>query len=365
MWTVVSSDYVIHFEAESYLAVLRSQEDASVNTERTYAGRVALYLSYCHDFGISWAAPTLNELARLLHWLIDEPLPPKGRTVPAEPRHRDKRTANAIINTICQFLRHCSMHGWVSADLVAQLSEPKFLHHLPRGFDPGEDGQYRTVRSQKIKFKVAVPGFEYLTDEEIVQVLSCTTHARDRLLVTLLAETGIRIGEALGLRREDMHLLANSRMLDCKVAGPHIHVRRRQNANGALSKARMPRWLPVTQELAGLYAEYQWERDAVSRADACDMVFVNLFHVPLGEPMKYPSTYELFKRLAKRAGFVARPHMFRHSAATRWIRQGRRRDVVQDLLGHVSPQSMDQYIHASDQEKRDAVEAVTNLRNSK
>jgi len=40
------------------------------------------------------------------------------------------------------------------------------------------------------------------------------------------------------------------------------------------------------------------------------------------------------------------------------LRSGVARDVVQTLLGHVSPSSMDPYLHASDQEKRDAVERV-------
>jgi integrase len=53
--------------------------------------------------------------------------------------------------------------------------------------------------------------------------------------------------------------------------------------------------------------------------------------------------------------------MFRHSAITRWRREGRPDHVIMDMAGHVSRQSMDQYIHASDQEKRDAVHRVESL----
>jgi integrase len=95
------------------------------------------------------------------------------------------------------------------------------------------------------------------------------------------------------------------------------------------------------------------------------MVFVNLFRSPVGEPMKYPSTYELFKRLAKRAGFRARPHMLRHSAITRWVRSGMDRDVAQDLAGHASQSSMDPYTHATDQDKRDAVNMVAAKRKAR
>ncbi|MEN8654838.1 tyrosine-type recombinase/integrase [Streptomyces sp. 21So2-11] len=362
MWVVVSADYELHKEASGYLAALRDQEDASVNTERTYAGRIALYLSYCVDAGVDWAAPTMRQLAAFLRWLVDEPLPPKGRRASAvEPRFRRKSTANAIVTTVCQFLRYGALTGRVAADVVALLSEPKTLHFLPAGLPRGEGRQPVTMNVKTIKFKVAIPGFEYLTDDEIRQVLDHTRHARDRFLITLLSVTGIRIGEALGLRREDMHLLPNSTLLGCRVPGPHIHIQRRQNANGALAKSRHPRWIPVGEDVGGLYADFQWERDSVPEAADCDMVFVNLFAAPLGQPMKYASTYELFKRLANKAGLTAHPHMLRHSALTRWVREGTRRDVIQKLAGHQSPHSQIRYHHASDQEMRAAVTLVAEI----
>lgn len=362
IWVVVNSTYELHTPSSAYLTSLRNQEDASINTERVYAGRVALYLSYCMDHGVDWTAPTMRQLGAFLQWLVDEPLPARGHKAPAEPRHRLKKTANDILTTVCQFLRFCAAAlDLVSPDLVALLSQPKQLRYVP-GHDAGEDGQYATVQVKTIRFKVSVPGFEYLTDEQVRRLLDGAVHARDRFLLVLLAVTGIRIGEALGLRREDMHLLANSQSLGCRVEGAHVHIRRRQNSNGALSKARRPRWIPVGDDLAGHYAEYQWERERVPAATDCDMVFVNLFNGPLGQAMKYPSTYELFVRLAKKAGFKAHPHMLRHSAATRWVREGKPRHVIQDIMGHVSPQSMEPYLHASDQEKRDAVRLVSQLR---
>lgn len=363
MWVVVDTDYELHPYSSAYLASLRAQEDASVNTERAYAGRIALYLSYCTDHGVAWHEPSIGQLTGFLNWLVDEPLPAKGHRPRREPRRRSKGTANAITGTVFRFLRYCALldDSPVSAELAARLYEPKHLRYAPPGYDRGEDGQYSTVNVKIIRFKVVVPGFEYLTDDEIRKVLDHAAHDRDRLLVALLAVTGMRIGEALGLRREDMHLLSSSKVLGCPVAGPHVHVRRRQNVNGALAKTRKPRWIPVGEDIGGLYADYQWERDRVPDAADCDMVFVNLFAAPMGQPMKYPSTYELFQRLAKKAGFAARPHMLRHSAITRWRREGKPDYLIMDMAGHVSRQSMDQYTHATDQEKRDAVNRVAPL----
>ncbi|WP_197686176.1 tyrosine-type recombinase/integrase [Actinoplanes derwentensis] len=269
------------------------------------------------------------------------------------------------MTTVCEFLRFGARHGWVGPEVVARLSQPKFLTHLPPGYNAGEDGQFRTVRAKSIKFVVAEDGVEWLSAEQFERLLPLTRNARDRFMVALIGCTGMRIGETLGLRREDMHLLSNSAVLGCRVTGPHVHVRRRANANGALAKSRFPRSIPVSTELVELYADYCHERDRIPEAAGCDMVFVNMFRAPLGSPVGYHNAKDMFDRLARRAGFAVRPHVLRHTAATRWVRSGVARDVVQSLLGHVSPSSMDPYIHATDQDKREAVERVAAARDGR
>ena len=294
--------------------------------------------------------------ARFLHWLVDEPVPSRGRQGGGHPRHRSQNTANAIMTTVCEFLRFGVRFEWVSADLVGQLTEPRYLTYLPAGYDPGEDGQFRTVRARLLKFAAEESGLEWLTAGQIERLAGAARHARDRFLVLLLWCTGMRIGEALGLRREDMHLMADSQALGCQVKGPHVHVRRRLNSNGAWAKSRKPRFIPVTADLVERYTDYLHERSMVAEAEDCDQVFVNLFRAPLGRAMTYSSAKDLFDRLARYTDMIARLHMIRHSTATQWIRQGVGRDVVKELLGHASESSMAPYIHASDQEKREAVE---------
>src|SRR6266540_1354098 len=69
---------------------------------------------------------------------------------------------------------------------------------------------------------------------------------------------GLRIGEALGLRRADMHLLPDSRGLGCTVVGAHVHVAHRANPNGALAKSRFPRSVPASDAVLASYADYRW-----------------------------------------------------------------------------------------------------------
>jgi site-specific recombinase XerD len=74
--------------------------------------------------------------------------------------------------------------------------------------------------------------------------------------------------------------------------------------------------------------------------------------------MRYRAVKGFFERLAKECGFPIRPHVLRHTAATNWVRAGVELDVIQELLGHASPSSSLIYLHAQDEDKRRAVEAV-------
>src|SRR5258708_39730055 len=130
-------------------------------------------------------------------------------------------------------------------------------------------------------------------------------------MVAALHDSGRRIGAALGLRRSDLHLLPDSRCLGCAVLGAHVHVRHRANPNGALAKSRFPRTVPASDAVLASYADYGFERTEILGDDDCDLVFVNLYHEPVGAPMTYRAATRLFERLARDRGFPLRPHMFR------------------------------------------------------
>ena len=87
-------------------------------------------------------------------------------------------------------------------------------------------------------------------------VLGACEHSRDRFLVALLSETGMRIGQALGLRHGDFV----SRDL-----AVHI-VPRKDNANGARTKTRYESVIPISVPLARLYSAYMFEEYGDSSA---------------------------------------------------------------------------------------------------
>lgn len=348
-WVVLDVQLVAHREASAFLRCLHGAS-RSPHTIRAYAGRAALFLSWCAAGGVDWRRVELVELARFKHWLEATPT----RT----GRARSGSTVNAILTAVCELLRFCARSGLIETAVAERLSEPRWLRFTPPGFDAGESGQFRAVRARALKARAETPFPEALTGEQADAVLACCRRPREHFLLILLRDTGLRIGEALGLRRDDMHLLPDSRSLGCPVLGAHVHVRHRANPNGALAKSRFPRTVPASDAVLASYGDYQHERSSLVGGDGTEMVLVNLYRAPVGAPMTYRAAKGFFDRLAGECGFPVRPHMLRHTAATNWVRAGVDLDVVRALLGHASLASTTVYLHARDEDKRHAVETV-------
>lgn len=112
-----------------------------------------------------------------------------------------------------------------------------------------------------------------LTAAEVQTILDACTRLRDRLLFAVLYDTGMRIGEALGLRHEDL-----------AAAEREVSITARVNDNGARVKTGRSRTIPVGTDLLRLYADYLHAE--YGDLDS-DHVFVNLW----GDrsDMRYPT----------------------------------------------------------------------------
>lgn len=350
IWLVVHGETLeAHPEAREFSLYLASEK--AVNTSRRYIQSVTFFLNWAQDFGTDWKTITLARMIRF-KWMLET------EQVNTRNGLRDGRTVNAILTHVLEFLRYSARAGLMSPKVLERLAEPRWLSHLPDGFDPGEAGQLRAQRARLLKVREVQRRPDVLTDEQLEIVFRLCRTARDRFQITLMLDTGIRVGEALGLRRSDMHLLPDSLALGCNVAGAHLHVEpRTDNANGASVKSGVARHVPVPASTVEAYVHYQAERDSVPEASGSDYVFVNLYGGERGAPMTYSATKKVFDRISKSGGFSLRPHMLRHTAATRWIQTGgASRDTVQKLLGHRSASSTSVYLHPSDDTLRAAVE---------
>ena len=143
------------------------------------------------------------------------------------------------------------------------------------------------------------------TQQEWEALLLAARCWRDRFLLVLLWFSGLRIGEALGLRRSDLHLMESASALGCPTAGAHLHVVPRENVNGARAKGRRERVVPLAHHVVSYYDLYLDERERCRAAADCDFVLVNLFAAPLGAPMRYSRVAQLFASLVAARGVGA------------------------------------------------------------
>ncbi len=347
-WTVLGDDRVPVDPIERFLGYLSSIE-RSPNTVKAYAHDLKDWFTFLGGRGLDWQTATLEDVAGYVAWLR---LPPEGRdgrvqVLPSVAHHCAASSVNRKLAALTSFCEFHARHGVPLAGLLVTMAPPgrgrsaatsfkPFLHHVTK------NGQQRR---RTIKLSSAQPRPRVLTATEAQTILDGCDHLRDRLLFALLLNTGMRIGEALGLRHEDLD-----------IAGRQVAVVSRINDNRARVKGGRPRFIPTSGELIRLYADYL--NDEYGALDS-DYVFVNLWGRPHGHPVTYPAVYDLVGRLRRRTGVGFSPHWFRHTYATWLLRRGAGMESVKELLGHASiSTTVDTYGHLTVEDARATLEAA-------
>jgi len=359
-WTVVDDEYRVVAVADGYLQHLRFGQDAAESTTKAYAEALALFLRWCERTSRDWRTAA-GRLGGFITWLRHTPADPEA---PARgPGLGDVRGAariNRILAVVRGFIRHQVAVGEAPAGVLAALYDITDDRHLPAEVR-GEAAGLRYAARPRHRLSETARPVDRATDAQVVALLRACRSARDRFVVMAMARAGLRRGEVTGLRRADMHLVADATVLGCAVPGAHVHIERRANPNGAWAKSRRGRAVPVDELLVLAYDSYWFERDACRLARGCDFVLVNLFREPVGAPMRPGALNELLTALSRRAGLKREihPHMLRHCFGSNVLEAGGALDEAQALLGHATPASTQVYLHPSEDRLRRAVERVS------
>lgn len=339
-WAVIGQDGVLVEPIERYLADV----ERSPNTVKAYAHDLKDWFVFLGSRGLDWCEVRLEDVGEFVGWLR---LPPAGRdgqvvVLPSVQAHCGDATVNRKLSAVSAFYQHHARNGVDLGDLLRTWQPAgrrgtawrPFLHHISKG---------KPQARQTIRMKVPRKHPRILTTGEVQAILDGCDRRRDRLLFAVLHETGLRVGEALGLRHEDW-----------VVPERQLEVVPRVNDNGARSKSARPRTVPVSADLIRLYGDYL--HGEYEDLDS-DYVFVNLWGEPRGHPLTYAAVYDLVKRLRRRTGVDFDPHWFRHTYATGLLRTGVPLEVVSKLLGHASvTTTMEVYGHLTIEDARVVLE---------
>lgn len=341
-WIVLDDDYVPVQPILSYLTFL-DDLDRSPNTRRATAYRLKLFWEYLRDEHLCWEEIDIARLAAFITWL--RRLEADVISIEHRPARRTNATIDQILGAVHSFYQFHMRMKTIPELPLYQLSMPyrrqykPFLHGIVKA-KPEQKRVVSTRREQRLP--------KTLNVEQVEVLIATCSHTRDKFLLTLLFQTGMRIGQVLGLKHEDLHIEDGS-----------IHiVPRSDNPNGARAKSRDPYVIPVLPEIMQLYTDYLIEDLGALEADSLpDFVFVNLWEGAIGCPMTYETVMSLVKRLCNKTGISFTPHMLRHTRATLWIR-GKQMSLeeVSSLLGHASIQTThDTYVHLTAHDLREAL----------
>lgn len=186
---------------------------------------------------------------------------------------------------------------------------------------------------------------EFLSRTEIDALLaapdlSTWTGRRDRALLLLAIQTGLRVSEIIGLRCEDV------------VLGAGAHVR-------CTGKGRKKRSTPLRKDVARTL--HAW----IKECHGCDgdPLFASTRRGPLSRDAIEHLVSKHVEAASRSCPTLKRkritPHVLRHTAAMELLQSGVDRSVIALWLGHESLETTQIYLHADMAMKEKAMERTT------
>jgi integrase/recombinase XerC len=274
-------------EIESWLRHLGDERRMSLKTIEAYRRDVLQFLAFLA--GHLGGPPSLKDLSALA--------PADVRAYMAARREEgiSSRSLMRGLAGVRGFARFLERSGNGKVGALGAVRTPKIPKTLPRPLAVGAARQ------------MADP--DLAAGDERPQWI----HARDAAVLALLYGSGLRISEALGLRRSDF---GNGTRETITVVG----------------KGRKQRMVPVLPQVQQLIADYLALCPHDAGADA------PLFVGAKGGPLSPRIIQLAMARLRGALGLpeTATPHALRHSFATHLLARGGDLRSIQELLGHAS-----------------------------
>ena len=228
--------------------------------------------------------------------------PPHLRRFFATRADKAPATRARLQASVNAFLAWCYKNDLLSANPMQKLDRVRVPESHPRALDA------KVIR----KILDAIP----------------KPNLRDRLLFTLIAETGLRIAEAIGTYAEDLLLNPDDEQIIVRGKGGRTRTVMLYAAPQSLALLR--RYLRQSRITSGALFRGDPARGGSNR------------------PIHYRTAHAAWKRYCKKAGVDATIHALRHSFATRLINEGVSLGVIRKLLGHRNMQTTLRYAEVSD-----------------
>jgi len=231
----------------------------------------------------------------------------------------------------------------------AQISKGKLKLTLKRFYKWLYESDYYPELVSWIKTdrgKTTKKASDLLTEDEVKQLIAACLNSRDRALIALLYDSGMRVGELLGLRIKDLQI------------GKDISF---VNVDGKTGVRRIPIGfsLPYLTNYIG---------EMRQKAKENDYLFVKFDHFRVTEnALDYDDIRKILHDLKERTGIQKRlhPHLFRHSRATE-LASKLTESQMRLFFGWTAGSTMTAtYVHLSDRDLLSAMKQINGMAEAK
>ncbi len=332
-YILINKNYDIVIPVRKYLNYLKAT-GKSPNTIRSYCYHLKIYFSFLEELGIEYNCVDTDTLVSFIQWLR-KPI----RSMQVDFLYQEDsvcdHTINTIITAISSFYQYiCRMEEFKNPVIYAAVPIPangykSFLIHTGK----------KIVSKNLLKRSTVKRIITTIPNEQFKTFFACIKSLRDKLIVLLMYEGGLRIGEVLSLWIDDLFLWDKRVRILPKSDLP----------NEARVKSKVERFVDISSQLSQLLDDYL----LFNRPDCYNTshLFVVEKGHNTGKPLLYDTVYKMFKYYSQISGVALTPHVLRHCHATALIRAGWDASFVQKRLGHAQVQTtINTYVHLNDED---------------
>ena len=280
---------------DSFLKYLAAERNYSSATIGSYAKDLSMFQEFLEEQNpnASWTAVEAEDVREWVIYLMDE-------------QKMAASSVNRRLSAMRSFYKYLRRVGRVSINPMEKVVAPKKKRPLPY----------------------------YVRESEMDKLLELTAEdrsfrgIRDRLVLMMFYETGIRRAELLGMTDASVDLVAKQ----IKVTG----------------KRNKQRIIPFGEELENEIKAYQMAREETLG----QRTFPALFVTEKGTAMNEKQVSKIVKENLSKVTTIKKrsPHVLRHSFATAMLNNKADLTSIQKLLGHESVSTTEIYTHVSFEE---------------
>lgn len=280
---------------DSFLKYLAAERNYSSATIGSYAKDLSMFQEFLEEQNpnASWTAVEAEDVREWVIYLMDE-------------QKMAASSVNRRLSAMRSFYKYLRRVGRVSINPMEKVVAPKKKRPLPYYVRESEMDRLLELTAEDRSFK----------------------GIRDRLVLMMFYETGIRRAELLGMTDASVDLVTKQ----IKVTG----------------KRNKQRIIPFGEELESEIKAYQIAREETLG----QRTFPALFVTEKGTAMNEKQVSKIVKENLSKVTTIKKrsPHVLRHSFATAMLNNKADLTSIQKLLGHESVATTEIYTHVSFEE---------------